>query len=204
MDMDDLEEPRSDLETLLDGIAAMTRSTFRDNRIVLGMSDTVAWASALETYRRLRLRDKHSLYVASSWRNARQPQVVSELREAGYRVYDFRNPVPGNLGFSWSQIDPNWKNWSIPCYLAALDSPEAREGYRLDYDGMRRASAGVLVMPCGRSAHLEAGYFVGAGKPLVILLDPGTPAEPELMYKMAQLVTTSIPDAIGLLDSRLA
>lgn len=40
------------------------------------------------------------IYVASSWRNERQPEVVEHLRSFGYEVYDFRNPAPGDTGFS--------------------------------------------------------------------------------------------------------
>jgi len=50
-----------------------------------------------------------SIYVASSWRNTHQPSVVAALREAGHDVYDFRNPRPGDHGFHWSMIDPDWK-----------------------------------------------------------------------------------------------
>lgn len=32
------------------------------------------------------------IYVASSWRNKYQPEVVAALRKAGHKVYDFRNP----------------------------------------------------------------------------------------------------------------
>lgn len=32
------------------------------------------------------------IYVASSWRNPYQPEVVAALRKTGYEVYDFRNP----------------------------------------------------------------------------------------------------------------
>ena len=31
------------------------------------------------------------IYVASSWRDPYQPEVVAALREAGHEVYDFRN-----------------------------------------------------------------------------------------------------------------
>nr|DAI36486.1 MAG TPA: Nucleoside deoxyribosyltransferase [Caudoviricetes sp.] len=44
------------------------------------------------------------IYVASSWRNQHQPQVVSFLREQGHEVYDFRHPA-GKTGFQWSQIE---------------------------------------------------------------------------------------------------
>jgi hypothetical protein len=53
---------------------------------------------------------------------------------------------------------------------------------------MQWADGCVLVLPCGRSAHLKAGWFVGAGKPLWIMLDDASPIEPELMYKMSNRV----------------
>lgn len=39
------------------------------------------------------------IYVASSWRNNRQPDVVKFLRDLGHEVYDFKNPKPGDDGF---------------------------------------------------------------------------------------------------------
>lgn len=125
------------------------------------------------------------VYVASSWRNGAQPWVVKELRRAGIECYDFRNPhhpVHDGGGFGWSEIDPDWKGWTPTEFVDALEDPVAVNGYSLDWGAMERARACVLVMPCGRSAHIEAGYFVGAGRPLHILLSDG---EPELMYRMA-------------------
>ena len=43
------------------------------------------------------------IYLASSWRNTYQAQVLAELRGAGFEVYDFKNPAPGNQGFGWRQ-----------------------------------------------------------------------------------------------------
>lgn len=114
-----------------------------------------------------------------------QPLVVRSLKEYGHEVYDFREPKPGNFGFHWSEIDPAWKTWTPTEFEEALNHPVAEAGFALDWEAMRWAEACVLVLPCGRSAHLEAGYFVGAGKPLHILLSDG---EPELMYKLATRV----------------
>ncbi|MHB1000496.1 MAG: hypothetical protein ACYC27_14750, partial [Armatimonadota bacterium] len=124
------------------------------------------------------------IYVASSWRNDQQAEVVARLRSEGHEVYDFKNPAPGNTGFHWSEIDPEWKSWSKAEYCKALYHPIAERRFESDWNAMVWADAGVLLMPCGRSAHIEAGYFVGANKPLVIMLPDGD-IEPELMYKMA-------------------
>lgn len=142
------------------------------------------------------------IYLASSWRNPHQPDLVEQFRAAGHEVYDFRNPAPGNSGFSWSEIDPDWQRWNTEQYLKALDHPVAERGFGFDLGGMEWATHFVLVMPCGRSAHLEAGWAMGAGKPTAILFR-GELAEPELMYKLAGsmgLITDSLEAVMNWLD----
>lgn len=127
------------------------------------------------------------VYVASSWRNQQQPEVVKRLRVEGHEVYDFKNPAPGNNGFHWSEIDPDWQQWTPEQLREAHKHPIACAGFKEDMNALVAADACVLVMPCGRSAHLEAGYAIGAGKPTCILLADD---EPELMYKMAYTCLT--------------
>lgn len=145
------------------------------------------------------------LYVASSWRNAIQPYIVHLLREAGHDVYDFRNPGPGQHGFAWSEIDHAWEMWSPQEFRQALQHPIAQAGFASDHNAMDAADGCVLVLPCGRSAHLEAGEFPGSGRPLWILLDG--PTEPELMYLSATgiaLDPLELVQMIGELDEKVA
>ena len=124
------------------------------------------------------------IYVASSWRNKYQPEVVTWLNAEGHEVYDFRNP-PGKAGFKWSDIEQDWMQWDLKRYRELLTTrSEAAHGFAADYRGMQWADTGLLVLPCGRSAHLEAGYFNGANKRLLIYIPE--PIEPDLMYLMAQ------------------
>ncbi len=131
------------------------------------------------------------IYLASSWRNTSQPFFLTILRRMGHQVYDFRNPRDGDNGFAWREIDGQWENWTSAQFVGALDHSTAERGFRNDWEGMRWAEAGVLLLPSGRSAHLEAGYFVGALKPLYIIIPPAHRIEPELMYKMATAVLTT-------------
>lgn len=118
-------------------------------------------------------------YIASSWRNPLQTDVVASLKSRGLDVYDFRNPGSGNNGFSWREIHPDWQRWTSAQWREALSHPIARAGFRLDKAALDRADCVVLVLPAGRSAHLEAAYAAGLGKPVVTLaLEP---VEPELM-----------------------
>lgn len=142
------------------------------------------------------------VYVASSWRNPRQPEVVQTLRFAGFDVYDFREPTPGNHGFSWHEIDPTIPRGPADLTLPAaqivsmLVHPAAEDGFALDMGALRWCDACVLVLPCGRSAHLEAGWAAGAGKFTVGLLAEG---EPDLMWKMLDRLCASESDVLAAL-----
>ena len=118
-----------------------------------------------------------------------QPDVVRILIEAGHEVYDFRNPHKKNVGFHWSDIDPDWERWSSDKLIDGLEHPLASKGFTTDMEGLDWADAVVMVMPCGRSSHLELGYAVGKKKRTIILLSQ---SEPELMYKMADYLVTDI------------
>ncbi len=141
------------------------------------------------------------IYVASSWRNDYQPTVVEELRKAGHAVYDFKNPAWNGNGFHWSEIDPNWKDWDFCEYKDALNHELAESGFHSDMDAMKWADACVLVLPCGRSAHLELGWFVGQQKLSCVLHDINDPIEPELMTKMVDAQFCRINDVLEWLKN---
>ncbi len=137
------------------------------------------------------------IYVASSWRNPYQPAVVDLLRGHGHQVYDFRNPPHRDGGFHWSDIDRDWQDWSA-CGLreALLTEHRAAVGFLADKRAMEWADTCVLVQPCGRSAHLEAGWMAGAGKRVVVLLKEG---EPELMYLLATDLVAGVDELVAAL-----
>jgi len=138
------------------------------------------------------------IYVASSWRNPYQQDVVAQLRDEGHGVYDFRNPFNGIPGFAWSELDPNWKDWTAGEYRShLLTHPIASRGFVSDLRAMQWADTCVLVLPCGRSAHLEAGWFCGQGKRCIILTRDGE--EPELMALLATDICVSMDEVIEVL-----
>ncbi len=72
------------------------------------------------------------IYVASSWRNPYQPEVVAALRKAGHEVYDFRNPKDNPGGFHWADVDENWQEWQPEEYIRNLTHPVAEKGFKAD------------------------------------------------------------------------
>ena len=62
---------------------------------------------------------------------------------------------------------------------------------------MRWADTCVLVLPCGRSAHTEAGWMAGSGKHVIAYI-PET-VEPELMYKLFDAVVGDLDELVKVL-----
>jgi hypothetical protein len=138
------------------------------------------------------------IYLASSWRNESQQRVLAQLRAEGHDVYDFRNPASvirdqlvdtGDRGFGRRQIleGPIWRQIlegpidTAQKLRGVLAHPIAEGGFGRDFDAMKWGQACVLLLPCGNSAHLEAGWMAGMGKPVIVLAPELR--EPELMYK---------------------
>ena len=135
------------------------------------------------------------LYIASNWRNQYYPEVVRSLREAGFDVYDFRNPGEGEEPFKWSFVGDDWLEWSPTQYRDKLQHPRAVRQFGNDIRAMESCDACVLVLPCGRSAHTEAGWFAGRGKKVIVYIPERQ--EPELMYKLFDGVACSIEELIA-------
>jgi hypothetical protein len=148
---------------------------------------------------------RQRIYVASSWRNRSQPHVVEAFRRAGHDVYDFREPTRGEAGFSWHALgagDPG--EWTFPEFRDALAHPLAVEGFSRDAAAMEWADVCVLVLPCGRSAHLELGWFAGRGRPTAVLADPRAGGGhrfdgAELMYGFADVLADSVDELVAWL-----
>ena len=137
------------------------------------------------------------IYVASSWRNQYYSAVVDRLREAGHEVYDFRNPPPGTGGFHWSDVDPNYIKWSVDQYREGMKSPKAKQQFSNDIQALEWADTCVLVLPCGRSAHTEAGWLAGKGKRTIVYIPEMQ--EAELMYMLFDLVTDDLDEVVSFL-----
>ena len=138
-------------------------------------------------------------YVASSWRNPLHTAVCAALRSVDLDHYDFKD----SEGFHWSEVMPSYlpgvQNQHIPMeeYLEALQHLRAQAGFARDWEAMQAADTFILVLPAGRSAHLELGWAMGQDKHTAILLED--PIVPDLMYKMADYLAPSLLDLLGWL-----
>lgn len=128
------------------------------------------------------------IYVASSWRNRWQPEVIQKLRLDGHDVYDFRD----SEGFHWQDISPNWEAWSPQEYIGALSHHLAHTGFTRDMEALKNAAVCVLIMPCGMSAGIEFGFAVGVGMHTCVYV--AEESQPDLMISAADFISPSLWD----------
>ena len=58
--------------------------------------------------------------------------------------------------------------------------------FEFDHHHIDRADIGVLIMPAGKSGHLELGYMIGQGKPCFIYFEE-EPERWDVMYQFCFL-----------------
>jgi hypothetical protein len=127
------------------------------------------------------------IYLIGSLRNPEIPAHASYLRQLGYEVFDDWFAAGPIADDSWQAYEKGRGTK----YEDALNGYAARHVLDFDYHHLNRADIGVLVMPAGKSGHLELGYLRGLGKPTFVLLD----AEPDrwdVMYGLTNGVFTDI------------
>ena len=87
-------------------------------------------------------------------------------------------------------MDKNALKWTVEEYTEGLHHPLAERQLLADLKAMETADVCVLVLPCGRSSHTEAGWMAGAGKRVIVYISEMQ--EPELMYKLFAAVVYSV------------
>lgn len=137
------------------------------------------------------------IYLFGSLANPRILDLTKQLREAGHEVFS-------EWFASGEGADERWKDYFKQLgysYQETLRSDFVDTAFNFDLEHMRRADVGVLVMPAGRSGHLELGWMLGQGKRGYILFPDGEPERPDLMVKLATKVLFSIEELLNELDS---
>lgn len=101
------------------------------------------------------------IYIASSCKNEKEVlELARVLREHGHEVDAFCEERPGRKVFKESDI----KNIEKYDAKEFLKLPEVKKGFREDKKWIDWADCCILLLPAGRSAHLELGYSVGKEK----------------------------------------
>lgn len=121
-----------------------------------------------------------SFYVIGSLRNPDVVEFANALQAEGYEAFaDWKSPGPDADDYLRDYAKARSLN-----YKQTLQTYAAKHIYEFDKFHLDRTDAAVLLMPGGRSAHLELGYTIGKGKPGFIVFD-SVPERIDVMYQFA-------------------
>lgn len=123
---------------------------------------------------------EYDFFIAGRYREKRNiMNLVKLLRMRGKSVYcffeseaskKFIGDTKESTGTSASHFE-NLPNWWV--------NPIVREVFDIDMSGLRNAKNVILLLPAGKSAHVEIGIAFGIGKNCILI---GNQKEAESLY----------------------
>jgi recombination endonuclease VII len=129
-------------------------------------------------------RTQYTVYIIGSLRNDKVMEVADGVRSLGCKAFD-----------DWISAGPEADDYFQKyytrrglTYAEALRSEPAEHIFYFDKSHLDLCDAGILVMPAGKSGHLELGYLAGKGKRTFILQDK----DPERYDIMPQFADTGV------------
>lgn len=132
------------------------------------------------------------LYLIGSLSNESIPEIGVALREQGYDVFDdWFSPGP--------KADEYWREYELArghTYKEALMGFAGRHVFEFDKEHLDACDGAVLVLPAGKSAHLELGYVLGDRRFGAVYFPNGEPAKWDVMYMFADLVAFSFEELV--------
>ena len=139
------------------------------------------------------------VYLIGALSNRERIQAVAErLRLEGYDVFDdWLSPGP--------EADEQWQAYEDArgrTYKEAIYGHHAATVFNFDYGHLYTAEVVVMMLPCGKSGHLEFGWAIGQGKPGYVLFDR-EPERFDIMYRFANDIffdVDELVDELGLLS----
>jgi hypothetical protein len=121
-----------------------------------------------------------SIYIIGALKNRSIPKLANQIEKLGIEAFDsWQSPGPDADVYLKKYEKLRGRN-----HLEAMRGYAARHIFEFDSFHLRRCDAAVLVMPAGKSGHIELGWVLGSGKPGFILFDK-EPKKYDLMHLFA-------------------
>lgn len=139
------------------------------------------------------------IYVIGSLRNPRVQEIAAALRKQDFHVFD-------DWHGGGPEADDHWmayakaRGWSMK---TALNGYLAKHIFALDERHLDECDIAVLVMPAGKSGHLELGYAAGKGKRTFVLFDQ-EPERFDVMYNFCTAVAFTLPELLAEIEDSYA
>ncbi len=116
------------------------------------------------------------VYIIGALKNSDITDIANQLRP-NYDVFD-QWITPGPEADQYLFEYAKKRGWNCK---EALTCYAARNNFEFDKRHIDSSDIVIMVMPCGKSGHLELGYSIGSGKEAHILFDK-EPDRFDLMY----------------------
>lgn len=132
------------------------------------------------------------IYLIGSLREPGVRKLANKIRKIGITVFDDWHAAGPQADDIWQAYEQQRGN----SYLEGIRGEHANDVYKTDLEKINKSDTGLLLMPAGKSCHLEIGYMLGQGKRGYVLFD-GEPERWDVMYRFA---TGLFMDEKSLLD----
>ena len=131
---------------------------------------------------------KAKVYIIGSLRNPEVTKLAKDIREQFPNVEVFDDWMAAG-----PEADDFWRDYEKAkgnSLEEALKGYAAQHVFNYDKGHLDTSDVVILMLPAGKSGHLELGYSIGKGKRSAILLD-SQPDRYDVMYAFADKVTDS-------------
>jgi hypothetical protein len=138
------------------------------------------------------------IYIASSWKNEAKAKVLASLLLLwGHEVDCFCDASTGRYVFHFSEVGPVDQIDAI----SFLQDERVQKAFIEDKKHIDWSDAVVMLHPCGKSSHLEAGYAKGSGK-LLFMIGDFPKGEFDVMYGFADGIFRELDELKNALGVR--
>ena len=136
---------------------------------------------------------RKSVYIIGSLRNRQSVIELADLIENRTGLEAFADwTAPGPDADDYLRDMAKARGWD---HIRTLQSYAAKHVCAFDKYHLDRAAAALILLPCGKSCHMELGYMIGQGKPTYVYM-PEAPERVDVMYNLAHCVTDSLQEII--------
>ena len=120
---------------------------------------------------------KYQYFISSRWRNRDIVlELTQKLRTKGKVVYCF---LEGKENFASIEDDPETAMKEYESTDDWWNNEKLKRIFQADMDALKSSEALVLLLPAGKSSHIEVGTAYGLGKKCILV---GDQKEAESLY----------------------
>lgn len=136
----------------------------------------------------------YDYFLASRWRNQDAVlELLQKLRAKGKSVYCFLEKA---RSLNDPTKDPEEEMQAFEAIVDWRADEAVKRIFQEDMDGLKQSASLILLLPAGKSAHVEAGAAYGMGKRCILV---GQQKETESLYFIFDEWYNSIDDFIQTL-----